>query len=238
MSFDAMAMVVNVEDVSPVNKLILLLLANYADDNNRCYPSYEKIAKLANCSRMTAIRSINTLGELGLISIHKRKLSNRDNQSNIYTVNKPKTATQKDSNPSSTMTPPPSNNLIPPSNIDDIYPSNTMLPPSNTMLPNTITINNHIETITKHKGVDLSKFNNDKKQIAIKLIDYRKEIKKPLKTTKGLSGVINDIDTVSTKYNMSFEQVMEVIMKNEWQTIKCDYTFDKPAEANQWSHAL
>jgi|GEM_PF-3442620 hypothetical protein len=94
------------------------------------------------------------------------------------------------------------------------------------------------KTITKHKGVDLSKFNNDKKQIAIKLIDYRKEIKKPLKTTKGLSGVINDIDTVSTKYNMSFEQVMEVIMKNEWQTIKCDYTFDKPAEADQWSHAL
>ena len=56
MSFDAMAMVVNVEDVSPVNKLILLLLANYADDNNRCYPSYEKIAKLATAHLKVSLR--------------------------------------------------------------------------------------------------------------------------------------------------------------------------------------
>ena len=75
MSFEAMAMVVTVEDISPINKLVLILLSNYADENSKCFPSYEKIAKLANCSRRTAVRSINTLNKLGLISIERRKLS-------------------------------------------------------------------------------------------------------------------------------------------------------------------
>ena len=88
MSFEAMAMVVTVEDISPINKLVLILLSNYADENSKCFPSYDKIAKLANCSRRTAVRSINTLNKLGLVSIERRKLSNNDNQSNIYTINR------------------------------------------------------------------------------------------------------------------------------------------------------
>jgi hypothetical protein len=157
MSFDAMAMVVKVEDVSPVNKLILLLLANYADDKNQCYPSYETIAKLANCSKSTAIRSVNTLSELGLVSIKKRKLSNKDNQSNVYTVNDPQKAIRKDIEPSVKLTPA-SRTVTPPSVKQDILPSSTVTPPSRTVTPNTITINNHKETITKYKGVDISKF--------------------------------------------------------------------------------
>ena len=39
MSFEAMAMVVTVEDISPVDKLILLLLSNYADENYKCFSS-------------------------------------------------------------------------------------------------------------------------------------------------------------------------------------------------------
>ena len=148
MSFEAMAMVVKVENISPVNKLILLLLANYADDKRQCFPSYEKIAKLANCSRRTAVRSINTLSELGLISIYKRKLSNNDNQSNIYTVNEIKTAPHKDIVPSVKLTPPPSDTMSPPSAKHNTYPSDTMSPPSDTMSPNTITLNNQLNTIT------------------------------------------------------------------------------------------
>jgi DNA-binding Lrp family transcriptional regulator len=228
MSFEAMAMVVKVENISPVNKLILLLLANYADDKRQCFPSYEKIAKLANCSRRTAVRSINTLSELGLISIYKRKLSNNDNQSNIYTVNEIKTAPHKDIVPSVKLTPPPSDTMSPPSAKHDTYPSDTMSPPSDTMSPNTITLNNHKDTITKYKGIDVSKFDENQLVFVKQLIDYRKDINSPFKTTRGLSGMINDINSVMTEYNMSFKQVTDVLMGNEWKTIKKDYSFDKP----------
>jgi|TARA_B110000037_G_C17011706_1_gene461583 hypothetical protein len=126
MSFEAMAMVVTVEDISPINKLVLILLSNYADENSKCFPSYDKIAKLANCSRRTAVRSINTLNKLGLVSIERRKLSNNDNQSNIYTINRP------------------SVRMSPPSVKDSTTPSDSVTPPSDTMSPNTITLNNQL----------------------------------------------------------------------------------------------
>ncbi len=126
MSFEAMAMVVTVENISPINKLILILLSNYADENNKCFPSYEKISKLANCSRRTAVRSINKLEEIGLVSIQKRRLSNNDNQSNIYTINRPSVT------------------MSPPSDKDSINPSDYITPPSDTMSPNTITLNNQL----------------------------------------------------------------------------------------------
>jgi len=128
MSFEAMAMVVTVENISPINKLILILLSNYADENNKCFPSYEKISKLANCSRRTAVRSINKLEEIGLVSIQKRRLSNNDNQSNIYTINRP------------------SVRMSPPSDKDSTTPSDSVTPPSDTMSPNTITLNNQLDT--------------------------------------------------------------------------------------------
>lgn len=130
MSFEAMAMVVTVEDISPVDKLILLLLSNYADENFKCFPSYDKISKLANCSRRTAVRSINRLEETGHICIQKRRLSNNDNQSNIYTINRP------------------SVRMSPASDKESIEPSDTVTPPSDTMSPNTITLNNQLNTIT------------------------------------------------------------------------------------------
>ena len=126
MSFEAMAMVVTVEDISPVDKLILLLLSNYADENYKCFPSYDKISKLANCSRRTAVRSINRLEETGHIRIKKRRLSNNDNQSNIYTINRP------------------SVRMSPASDKDSTTPSDTVTPPSDTMSPNTITLNNQL----------------------------------------------------------------------------------------------
>jgi DNA-binding transcriptional MocR family regulator len=136
MSFEAMAMVVTVEDISPVDKLILLLLSNYADENYKCFPSYDKISKLANCSRRTAVRSINRLEETGHIRIKKRKLSNNDNQSNIYTINRP------------------SVKLSPASDKDSIESSDTVTPPSDTMSPNTITLNNQVDTINKDRFSD------------------------------------------------------------------------------------
>jgi hypothetical protein len=136
MSFEAMAMVVTVENISPINKLVLILLSNYADQNSKCFPSYEKIAKLANCSRRTAVRSINTLNKLGLIDIERRKLSNNDNQSNIYTINRPSVT------------------MSPASDKDSINPSDTITPPSDTMSPNTITLNNQLVNTHIHRFED------------------------------------------------------------------------------------
>jgi len=140
-----MAKVVKVQGIKPTEKLILLLLANYANDTNTCYPSYDTIAKLSNCSRRTAIKTINSLARQGLISVQTRRLSNKDNQSNIYTLNTDFKDFEGRSKTPSAVSAPPSANY-------DTNPSAYISPPSANSAPNTITINNQIDTITLKGG--------------------------------------------------------------------------------------
>lgn len=47
--------------------VVLLAMADWADQNGRCYPSYKQIAEKARVSRATAIESVRTLVKLGEI---------------------------------------------------------------------------------------------------------------------------------------------------------------------------
>ena len=44
---------------SSVSKLVLLMLANYANDRHQTYPSYKKLAELCACNERTVMRAIN-----------------------------------------------------------------------------------------------------------------------------------------------------------------------------------
>ena len=72
MSFQAMSWAVERECPTPTSKLILILLANYADEHNSCFPSRERISKLSNCDERTVRRSLKQLQDLGLIRIESR----------------------------------------------------------------------------------------------------------------------------------------------------------------------
>lgn len=72
---------------SPLRKLVLLKLADNANDKGECWPSYQHIADQCEISRDSAMRHIKKLEEQGLLIVEKRKLSNSMNQSNIYHLN-------------------------------------------------------------------------------------------------------------------------------------------------------
>lgn len=64
----AMDWAVRQETETPMDKLVLLLLANYADVDGRAFPSIERLADLA-CSSIPAVRaSLEALAEQGLIT--------------------------------------------------------------------------------------------------------------------------------------------------------------------------
>ena len=54
------------------NKLVLLCLANYADDKNTCFPSYKTLISITEMSRSTIIRALKSLEDIGLIEIKER----------------------------------------------------------------------------------------------------------------------------------------------------------------------
>ncbi|MEZ9734803.1 MULTISPECIES: helix-turn-helix domain-containing protein [unclassified Vibrio] len=67
-------------------KLVLLKLADNANDSGVCWPSYEYIADMCEVDRRTVMRHIKTLEEMGFVSVRTRK-GEKGNSSNVYQLN-------------------------------------------------------------------------------------------------------------------------------------------------------
>ena len=84
MSFDAMSWASKKECQNSTNKLVLLMLANYSDENESSYPSYKHLAKICECSERTVMRSIDSLISLGLLKKQVRFNSDGKQTSNRF----------------------------------------------------------------------------------------------------------------------------------------------------------
>ncbi len=85
MSIECLNQAIKIEGLTPTKKLILILLANYADDQNTCYPSYKHIVKIVGLKTVKGIqKAIKEFEELGLLRIEHRILENGSYTSNKY----------------------------------------------------------------------------------------------------------------------------------------------------------
>ena len=109
MSWSALKWASEVKVGNSTDKLILIILANFTDAENTCYPSHKKIAELCECSTDTVIRSLKRLKELNFIEVEKRfQLTQNNNHRQTSNIYKLKIDTQ-----SQIATPPPMQNATP-----------------------------------------------------------------------------------------------------------------------------
>jgi hypothetical protein len=88
MSIELLNKALKVQNLSPTKKLILLILANYADENGSCYPSHQHLANLCGLQTTKSIKSaIKEFESLGFLKKQNRKLKNGGNTSNRYILN-------------------------------------------------------------------------------------------------------------------------------------------------------
>lgn len=76
MSFNAVAKAVEIP-LSSNLKLVFILMANYADENDRCYPSQTTLARQAGVSVKTIQRTVEKLEELGVVKTLKKGTGNK-----------------------------------------------------------------------------------------------------------------------------------------------------------------
>jgi len=109
MSWSALKWASEVKVGNSTYKLILIILANFTDAENTCYPSHKKIAELCECSTDTVIRSLKRLKELNFIEVEKRfQLTQNNNHRQTSNIYKLLIDTQ-----SQIATPPPMQNATP-----------------------------------------------------------------------------------------------------------------------------
>ena len=66
---------------NPTTKLVLILLANYADDLNRCFPSEAHLAQICGITDRSVRRAISSLVKAGYLDVEKRT-----GRTNLYTL--------------------------------------------------------------------------------------------------------------------------------------------------------
>ena len=88
MSFDAMNWASKQDCQNSTNKLMLLMLANYSDENDSSFPSYRHLASLCSCTERTAMRAIDSLIQMGLIKKEERYMKDGKQTSNRFILNR------------------------------------------------------------------------------------------------------------------------------------------------------
>lgn len=85
MSFKLVAQVFDIRLGNPLRKMVLMKLADQANDEGKCWPSYESIAHACEISRRSVINHIKWLEENNYLRIEKRYNDEaKKNYTNVY----------------------------------------------------------------------------------------------------------------------------------------------------------
>jgi hypothetical protein len=87
MSIKAINWALSLENMPMGPKFILTILANYSNENNECWPSFDEICKKSSSSRATVNKYLMYLESNNVIVRSKRKNDLGHNKSNMYTLN-------------------------------------------------------------------------------------------------------------------------------------------------------
>jgi DNA-binding MarR family transcriptional regulator len=85
MSFQAMAKAVEIK-LPTQEKFVLIMLANYADESGKCWPSVQTLATNTGLSTATVKRALKKLIARGLLSREQRRKGNLKTSS-LYSLN-------------------------------------------------------------------------------------------------------------------------------------------------------
>ncbi|KFA58932.1 hypothetical protein A9G48_00555 [Gilliamella sp. wkB18] len=199
---------------NPLRKLVLIKLADNANDKGECFPSIAYIADQCEISERSVQNHIKQLEVDGLLKIESRKSENGLNKSNIYYLN------FSGANPA----PYGANGSISGAN-----PAPSGESPAPSHGANAAPITSHIIEPVKEpvnnlviNGFDFSGLDGVlEKNLIDDFIKFRKSIKKPL-TQGAVNYLIRELNkAVQAGYNAN--ELIEMTLSRGWQTFEYRY---------------
>ncbi|WP_417883591.1 helix-turn-helix domain-containing protein [Vibrio rumoiensis] len=196
-------------------KFVLVKLADNANDDGVCWPSYNHIADQCEISRRSAMRHVKILVELGLISVTYRS-GEKGNSSNVFRLKLDSVTSDKLS--------PPSDEVV----TEDHQPSDTQTPPpSDTVSPRT---SHSFEPVSepkesarkKSKLIQKSRLENSELPEQLNTVawaqwlDYRAKLKKPFKTPRGERRAMNELIKLSQGDQTLQQRIVDQSIDFEW----------------------
>ena len=153
MSHEATNWASKVRGISPMQKLVLMLMADCHNGHTReCFPSIDTLAEDSCAGRRTVIRAIQALEAAGLISI--RKQEGKSNRYDLHT--------------SATVTP-----------VSERHPCQRDTPPVSERHPTSATVTPEQEITGKNRKSQRKKFTDEHMAVAKEMADILKLTRKP-----------------------------------------------------------
>ncbi|WP_373766367.1 helix-turn-helix domain-containing protein [Glaesserella sp.] len=221
---------------NPARKLVLLKLADNANDKGECFPSYQHIAEHCEISRQSAITHINALIEMGLVTKKERKTA-EGNTSNLYLLHLEKGSQNSGLGVVKNLDQPSQNsglgvvkNLDPePVNINQSI-NHTPLPPKGEPLPAETKKSQLSVEVENPETVDLPDYVNRESWVAY--CQMRKAKRSAIKTRKTLELCLRDLEKHSGGDPKLAIEILEQSTANCWTGIFALKTdFRKPSGA-------
>ena len=202
-------------DLSFEVKSMYMILARFADNEGKCFPSIEKLAEIIGKDKRTVIRYIKKLEEKGLIE--KRR---RFNQTNIYYLKNVAFNSDKIDNDKNDS----DKDVTSLGDTGVTYNSDKNVNLKRPIEKYPIKNTQYKEKYKKEKlnniecyVISLEKDENYK-QLLFKFIKYRKEIKKSLKTISPLKALIKEFPLYS-----DLKEALEIMETREWRTATVEW---------------
>ena len=196
MSFTMMAKAKPIQTGNAGRKLVLMMLADIADDHGQCFPSYQHLADVCEMSKRSVMRHISDLEGQGFVIIEHRK-GVKQNKSNVYTLD---FSSDTQTLPSDTVSPPSSDKLSP-----ITYHSSEP-------------IKEPIKKVNKKSSLCLSDLpDHINFQLMADYIDMRNSIKSPM-TQRALTILINEVSRLET-LGHDPTALLEAAILNNWKSV-------------------
>lgn len=210
MSMMLMVKAMRIRVGNPLRKLVLIKLADNANDLGECWPSHQHIADQCEISRRSVINHINKLEEMGLLR-REYRTKNNEKQSNLYYLTLDGEGSAGDSPPSERDAPPSAGDAPPPSAGDAhrtshssesvIEPVNESLKPKDRLIAS---------------GVD--------KQILEDYLAVRKAKRSPLTHT-----AIDGLEREARKASLDLAEVVRICAERSWVGFNAGWNVNPPA---------
>ena len=199
---------------NPTRKLVLLKLADNANDKGECFPSYQHIADHCEVSRRSVISHIDALIKMGLVEKKLRK--NQDgSSSNLYILHLEK---------GSENIAPPSERISPPSENGSLPPSENISPITNHSINQSINQNNIVRTVQNFEvhfeqfwQAGMTKVNKQKSLKSFKSAYESHQAKYPTTLGDFTQMLVDDIRKRLALHQFGFDKLHPTTYLNNWR---------------------
>lgn len=249
MSMNLMAKAMQAKVGNPLKKLVLLKLADNANDAGECWPSYQHIADECEMSRRSAVNQIAQLESDGFLWVEKRRVGESQSLTNVYhlTIDVSKNSSESQSlggagaalggagdalgggagaAPRTSHSFEPVNEPIKKTKAKKVSAnSNSNSPaekPKAKANPQTDLARQSPSVKKSSKPTKPSEPFPISQELVDEIIAYRNLLKKPV-TDRALRGIANDMLDAQSKTGLSLEQLAELMQVKGWMTIKADW---------------